>query len=218
MPSLTEKITIASPLETVWPLLSDPETVASCIPGATLSEDREDDLWKGSISVKFGPTVAVFRGEAELTYDDDAHTCKIEGRGIDQRGASRALANGLMTAAAAGETTELTVDGDYSVSGPLETFANAGGVHVARALLAEFATNMAKLTGEGLAANTPQAEPSTTATPDRPYEPIGEPASALGSASGSPHAQKPAAKELNAFALLWAALKSWIGSLFGKGK
>ena len=212
MPTLTETITIAAPLETVWPLLSDPETVASCLPGATLSEDLEDDVWKGSISVEFGPTVAVFRVEADLTYDHAAHTCTIEGRGIDQRGASRALANGLVTAAAAGDETELTVDGEYSVSGPLETFANAGGVHVARALLAEFAGNMAELTSGPEAAGT-------SATSTAPYEPIGEPASALGSAAtGSPHTKAPAAKELNALALLWAALTSWIGSLFGRGK
>lgn len=203
MPTLTEKITIPSPLDEVWPFLSDPETVASCIPGATLLPDREDDLWKGSISVKFGPTVAVFRGEAELTYNHDAHTCTIEGRGIDQRGASRALANGVVTAAAAGDATELTVDGEYSVSGPLETFANAGGVHVARALLAEFAANMSKLTGEPV-----------SSVVDKPYEPIGEPASAVGASTRKP---VTAAKELNAFALLWAAFKSWAGSLFGKG-
>lgn len=214
MPTLTEKITIASPLETVWPLLSDPAAVASCIPGATLSPDREDDLWRGSISVKFGPTVAVFRGEADLAYDHDAHTCTIEGRGIDQRGASRALAHGLVSAADADGATELTVEGEYSVSGPLETFANAGGVHVARALLAEFAANMSKLTGE-----VPTQSPTSddTETSDSPYVPIGEPASAIGSGTALPgHA--PAAKQLNAIALFWAALKSWITSLLGRGK
>ena len=219
MPTLTEKITIDSPLEMVWPLLSDPETVASCIPGATLTANDEDDVWKGSISVKFGPTVAVFRGEADLTYDHDAHTCTIEGRGIDQRGASRALANGLVTAAAAGDQTELTVDGEYSVSGPLETFANAGGVHVARALLAEFAGNMSKLIEETSAASA-SAGPADTTEPGQnaPYVPVGEPASALGANAGGAR-PKPAvrpAKELNAFALLWSAFKSWLGSLFGR--
>lgn len=228
MPTLTEKITIASPLEKVWPLLADPETVASCIPGATLTPDREDDLWKGSISVKFGPTVAVFRGEADLTYDHDAHTCTIAGRGIDQRGASRALANGRVKAVAAGNETELTVDGEYSVSGPLETFANAGGVHVARALLAEFAKNMSELTetDETATATAPaasagkQPEPSARSEPrpspatPAPYVPIGEPASALGASTRLPP-RKPA-KELNAFGLLWAAFKSWLASLFGK--
>ena len=55
----------------------------------------------GAIKVKFGPTTAAFRGEAKLDYDHDAHRCRIEGRGIDQRGASRALANGEVLAAAA---------------------------------------------------------------------------------------------------------------------
>jgi carbon monoxide dehydrogenase subunit G len=56
--------------------------VASCIPGATLSPDQGDGLWRGSIRVKFGPTVAVFRGEASLVFDDAARTCTIEGRGF----------------------------------------------------------------------------------------------------------------------------------------
>ena len=38
--------------------------------------------------VKFGPTVAQFRGEAKLAYDHTARLCSIEGRGIDGRGAS----------------------------------------------------------------------------------------------------------------------------------
>lgn len=147
MPTLAEKITIASPPDEVWPLLSDPALVASCIPGATLSPDQDGDVWKGSIRVKFGPTVAIFKGEATLTYDHDQKRCTIEGRGIDGRGASRALANGLVTATGTTET-ELTVEGEYSVTGPLETFANAGGVHVARALLAEFAKNMGALVDE----------------------------------------------------------------------
>ena len=45
------------------------------------------------------------------------------------RGASRALASGVVKVSG-GEVTELAVDGSFTVSGPLETFANAGGVHV----------------------------------------------------------------------------------------
>jgi carbon monoxide dehydrogenase subunit G len=137
MPSLTETTTIASPAAEVWPLLRDPALVASCIPGADLAPDQGDGV---------GPTVAAFRGEASLVFDDATRTCTIEGRGIDGRGASRALANGTVKVSGS-DTTELTVDGSFSVSGPLETFANAGGVHVARALLAEFSANIAKQVG-----------------------------------------------------------------------
>jgi uncharacterized protein len=194
MPSLSEQTTIPSPPETVWPLLSDPALIASCIPGAELAPDQGDGLWRGSIRVKFGPTVATFRGEVALTYDHANRTCSIEGRGIDQRGASHALASGTVSASGTAETV-LTVDGSFSVTGPLEAFANAGGVHVARALLAEFSTNLTNL----------------VAAPGSEHE---------GNDSQAP-ATAPAgttATELSAGSLLWRALLSWFKSLFGRGK
>ena len=207
MPEITEKITIDAPLDVVWPLLSDPETVAACIPGATLAPDQEDDVWKGSIRVKFGPTVAVFRGEASLDYDHAAHRCTIEGRGIDQRGASRALANGTVTASGERQT-DVTVHGEYSVSGPLEAFANAGGVHVARALLAEFAQNISERVNAG------QGGGSTAAAQEPPPTNQDAPAEAQPTARHHPGSQPKAPAELNALALLWSALKSWLRSIF----
>ncbi len=233
MPTVAEKITIPSPPEEVWPLLTDPALVASCIPGATLAPDQSGgDVWKGSIRVKFGPTVAVFRGEATLSYDNDKRRCTIEGRGIDQRGASRALANGVVSASGTSET-ELAVEGEYTVTGPLETFANAGGVHVARALLSEFAKNMGALVAERRGAATAAPGPSAAATPSTTDEtmPAGGPSvaaaeadartAAHGTPGRSPNPAQPsqpprAAAELNAFTLLWAAFKSWLSSLFGK--
>ena len=52
-------------------------------------------------------------------------------------------------------TTLLIVEGHFNVTGPLETFANAGGVHLARAILAEFAENVAKLTPDHARATAP---------------------------------------------------------------
>jgi carbon monoxide dehydrogenase subunit G len=222
MPTVAEKITIPSPPEEVWPLLSDPALVASCIPGATLAPERDGDTWKGSIRVKFGPTVAIFRGEAALSYDHDKKRCTIEGRGIDQRGASRALANGIVSVSGTSET-ELTVEGEYSVTGPLETFANAGGVHVARALLGEFAKNMGALVAERRESSTPQASPSPADAGDPASAAIAPPSPSAPSESAGQPARTPVAPpqprqaaELNAFALLWAAFKSWLSSLFGK--
>jgi carbon monoxide dehydrogenase subunit G len=207
MPEITEKITIDAPLDVVWPLLSDPETVAACIPGATLAPDQEDDVWKGSIRVKFGPTVAVFRGEAALDYDHAAHRCTIDGRGIDQRGASRALANGTVTASGERQT-DVTVHGEYSVSGPLEAFANAGGVHVARALLAEFAQNISERVNAG------QSGASTAAAQEPPPTNEEAPTEAQPANRHQPWSQPKPAAELNALALLWSAFKSWLRSIF----
>ena len=192
MVALSEKTTIPLPPDQVWPLLRDPALVASCIPGATLAADQGDGLWRGSVRVKFGPTVAVFRGEASLTFDDAARTCTIEGRGIDGRGASRALASGVVKVSG-GATTELAVDGSFTVSGPLETFANAGGVHVARALLAEFSANMAKLVAER---GAPVSPVNASELPTAPADAM--------------LASPPAAAELSAFKLLWQAFLSWL--------
>jgi carbon monoxide dehydrogenase subunit G len=199
MPTVTETTTIPSPADKVWPLLRDPALVASCIPGATLSPDQGDGMWRGSIRVKFGPTVAVFRGEASLAFDDAAKTCTIEGRGIDGRGASRALASGLVKVSGS-DTTELAIDGTFSVSGPLETFANAGGIHVARALLAEFSANMAKK----LAEQTPPV-PTAPIPPDG-ADPLAAPP---GSTAPSPPSAPPLAAEISGFGLLWRAFLSW---------
>lgn len=144
MISIREEITIAAPPEAVWLLLSAPALVASCVPGATLTKADDKGGYQGTMRVKFGPTVAQFRGEAKLAYDHTARRCSIEGRGIDGRGASRANAAGTVEASGS-ETTLLRVEGNFHVTGPLETFANAGGVHLARAILTEFAANVAKL-------------------------------------------------------------------------
>jgi hypothetical protein len=86
-------------------------------------------VYQGTMRVKFGPTLAVFRGEAKLAYDHAVRRCTIEGRGIDGPGASRANVSGAVEASGGG-TTLLKVEGHFNVSGPLETFANAGGAHL----------------------------------------------------------------------------------------
>ncbi len=144
MIQLKEQISIAAPPDEVWPLIAEPAVVAACIPGAELNELTADGAHRGKVTFKFGPTVAVFRGEAKLTYDHPVKRCLIEARGIDQRGASRARAR-FEVAASGTDATHVTLEGGFEVAGPLEMFASAGGVHVARALLAEFAANIARV-------------------------------------------------------------------------
>src|SRR5688572_17615053 len=124
--------------------MSDAAVVAACIPGAELNELTPDGAHRGKVTFKFGPTVAVFRGETRLTYDHPVKRCLIEARGIDQKGASRARAR-FEVEARGEDTTEVTMEGGFEVAGPLEMFASAGGVHVARALMKDFAANIANV-------------------------------------------------------------------------
>jgi len=198
-----EQITIPAPPDRIWPLLTEVESVVGYIPGATLTGKTPEGKYQATIRVRFGPTVAVFRGEAEIVYDHEAMRCTINGRGIDQRGASRALAAGIVTLeqSAPGETL-LTIDGGFSVSGPLETFANAGGVHVARVLLAEFASNISQVVA---------SEPAAAGD--------ASPAAASQQASEQAPRPKPVpAKEIGAATLIWKIIANWFGQLFSSKK
>ena len=235
MITIREEIAIASPPDTVWPLLSDPAIVASCIPGATLTKTGDGGAYQGAMRVRFGPTVAQFRGEAKLAYDHAARRCTIEGRGIDSRGASRTNASGIVEATG-DATTLLKVEGNFTVTGPLETFANAGGVHLARAILAEFADNVAKLVAERAPAAGAAAprlgltgEEAAGAANEVVPSPPAEEKNGAGVA-GAPHTQAPghpsgraapaaalprsAAAELSGGKLLWRVLLSWLRQAF----
>jgi carbon monoxide dehydrogenase subunit G len=219
MISIHEEIAIGSPPDAVWPILSDPATVASCIPGAALTKAGDGGKYQGTMRVKVGPTVAQFRGEATLAYDHAARRCTIEGRGIDGRGASRANASGVAEVSGT-DATLLKVEGNFTVTGPLETFANAGGVHIARAILAEFADNVAKLVGEqGAASPHPDLPPlagegasGTELVPPPPRAGEG-----MGGGLAAPSAQalpRPAAAELSSGKILWRAFRSWLRQVF----
>ncbi|MER2537030.1 MAG: SRPBCC family protein [Rhizobiaceae bacterium] len=199
-----EQITIAAPPDRIWPLLTEVESVVGYIPGATLTGKTPEGKYQATIRVRFGPTVAVFRGEADVVYDHEAMRCTINGRGIDQRGASRALAAGIVTLTPNGPNeTVLTIDGGFSVSGPLETFANAGGVHVARVLLSEFASNISQVVAAAPAASDAVAT------------------DAAGEAAAPVSTPRPApvkAKEIGAGTLIWKVIANWFGQLFSSKK
>lgn len=78
---------VAEPLEKVWAFLSDPRQVVTCVPGAQITEQVDEQTYKGAISVKVGPSLTEFKGEVRIVrLDPDAHEIEILGKGQDVRG------------------------------------------------------------------------------------------------------------------------------------
>lgn len=187
--------------DAVWPIVSDPHRIAECFPGATLTEVDADCAYVGSITVKFGPTKATFSGKAVFDIDNAQRSGRIEARGRDRRGSSRATADVDVRLTGAGDTSRLQIVGTIEVSGPLGSFAESGGVHVARLLFADF--------GQCVAA---QAVPVPARAPALNRDAAAEPAIAL---PAPPAAQpRPAAKPLSGFAVLRRLIAAWFSTRF----
>ena len=91
---LESKFTIAAPIEKAWEALNNPETVAPCFPGATLTE-YEGDSFTGTVKVKLGPISLTYKGKGTyVDRDDAAHKVVIDASGRDSRGNGTAKRHG----------------------------------------------------------------------------------------------------------------------------
>ena len=78
---------VKEPIDQVWSLLSDPRRVATCVPGAKITEQVDEKTYKGTISVKVGPSATDYKGELEIVrLDPENHEIEILGKGQDVRG------------------------------------------------------------------------------------------------------------------------------------
>ena len=68
--TLDKTYPIKAPLDACWGVLSDITELATCMPGATITEKLDDSHYKGSVKVKVGPATAAFAGDIELISID----------------------------------------------------------------------------------------------------------------------------------------------------
>jgi carbon-monoxide dehydrogenase small subunit len=121
---LAQSFVLEHPREAVWALMSDPEAVALCMPGARLDGPPQDGRVAGRIEVKLGPVAARFAGEGAVTAHPHEYRQVIAGRGADRRGGSRVTGSVeyRLTAcpgAAGGEATRVDVAIAYALTGVL---------------------------------------------------------------------------------------------------
>jgi carbon monoxide dehydrogenase subunit G len=63
---------VAQPVEKVWNFFGDIPQVATCLPGAELTEDLGGEKYKGQVAVRMGPVRMLFAGTAEIAERDEA--------------------------------------------------------------------------------------------------------------------------------------------------
>ena len=152
---LDHSFTVPVPPDQAWDVLLDVETIAPCMPGATVDE-VDGDVVNGRIKVKVGPVSLTYKGTAKFTErDSDAHVVVLEAAGKETRGAGTASATVRASLApeASGSGTEVTMHTTMNVTGRPAQFGRGVMVEVGGKLVEQFAANLAKLiagdTGSG---------------------------------------------------------------------
>ena len=148
--------------EVTWSTLSDIEQVASCMPGASITERIDATHYKGTVKVKVGPAMLNFRGDIEVKERDEAaRSLRLVAKGTDQSGTSAASLD--LTARideAAEGSSSLVGHSESTVSGKAATFGGRMMDAVADQILKQFAANFAARVAQ---AKPPAPPPETMA-------------------------------------------------------
>ena len=170
---LEQSFEVRAPVERVWETLIDIERVAPCLPGAEITEAGEDGTYRGTFSVRLGPTTAAYRGELRMTeVDEGAHRVVMGASGQDKRGQGSAKASIVSTLRQEDGGTRVDVETDFTITGRLARFGRGGMLQdLSNRLLKDFADCLQRKIEA-----PPAAEPSPrdagaggdTPTTDRP--------------------------------------------------
>jgi len=172
-----------------WNLLENIEQVASCMPGAEITETVDENNFKGSVKVKIGPMHVAFNGDiAVQEINPGEHQVHLIAKGQDSKGTSSASMD-LTASVRTGEsgTSELTGDADVTVNGKLANFGGRMMTQVADQILGQFADNFSSKLG---ASADSEASAQTASEPE------------------------PQVQEINGLKFAWQALIGFIKSFF----
>ncbi|WP_020666694.1 SRPBCC family protein [Amycolatopsis nigrescens] len=169
---LEHEFTVPASLDEVWRAVLDPERVAPCMPGATLTE-VDGDSFKGTVKVKLGPISLLYKGSAEfVTKDEAARKVVVKAAGKDARGAGTAAATVTLTLTEEGGSTTGKVDTDLSITGRPAQFGRGLISEVGGKLLDSFAACLSEKLAAPAAEAQEEIEPEPVAPPKPKLESV----------------------------------------------
>ena len=135
---------VQQPVAAVWSFLSDPKKVVTCVPGAQITEQVDENNYKGTISVKVGPSVTDYSGEVQIVrLDPQNYEIEILGKGLDVRGRGSASMKMIGKLKALDERrTEVTSVSELNVVGILAQMGARVITEVSNVMFGQFTRNL----------------------------------------------------------------------------
>ncbi|MGH3694766.1 MAG: SRPBCC family protein [Pseudonocardiaceae bacterium] len=165
---LEHHFTVPAPIDTVWQALLDPERVAPCFPGATITSTSGEEF-AGIVKVRLGPISLQYRGSGRFTGTDEmAHRTVIEASGTASGGQGTAAARVQAALVENGDGTTVTVITDLTVTGRPAQFGRGLIEDVSRKILGQFADCLSSTLAPQQA---PEPAPPPEPIPSEPMQP-----------------------------------------------
>ena len=140
---ISNTIDVEQPIEKVWAFFGDVPQVASCLPGAELTEDLGNDSYGGKVGIRMGPVKLQFDGKASILSRDEANkTMVIDGAGAAEGGRGNAAMQLTARLQPAPVGTKVNLDMDLQLSGAAAQYGRGMVQDVTKVLMGQFATNM----------------------------------------------------------------------------
>jgi carbon monoxide dehydrogenase subunit G len=140
---ITSEFDVSESPDRVWEFFNNIPLVASCLPGADISNQVGEDRYAGTVAIGLGPVRLDFEGEAEIKErNEEAKTIMVDASGIDVKGRGQAalVVNAALAPHMSG--TRVTVQQDLQLSGAAAQYGRGLVQDVTQVLLDEFASNM----------------------------------------------------------------------------
>ncbi len=140
---VTNDFEVAQPVEKVWTFFGDIPQVATCLPGAELTEDLGGEKYQGRVAIRMGPVRLQFAGTAEIAERDDAaKRLVLNAAGAEEKGRGQASMVVTATLARSSRGTKVTVAQDIQLSGAAAQYGRGMISDVSSVLMRDFATTM----------------------------------------------------------------------------
>jgi hypothetical protein len=145
--TITKQFSIEQPIDKVWAALSSPMEISGCVPGASITEQIDDNNYKGEVSLKFGPVKSKYNGEISIAEMDNAnHNMTLKGRGLDSKGKGSAEMTMHGSAeSTGGNSTDVDFKMVVNIQGTLAQFGSRLINDVSDQLLKQFVENFKAL-------------------------------------------------------------------------
>lgn len=203
---IKESFQVAAPIEKVWSFMKNPESLAACMPGASLARMIDDRSFVGAVKLKVGAITAAYEGTMTFTkLDDAAHELTLLAEAKEKGGGTVSGTISANLRALPDGGTDVRCESSVDLTGRIVQVGRGMIEGVSKQVIQKFVTAVKTSLETAEAAAAEAGAAAETATP--------------GAAASQP---VPVVKEdsINVLEVvwnvIWGAIRNFFRRLFGK--